>query len=348
MSSSVLDSFQEKVGSGNESIDMLNGKFTVTRIFQGPYLNRIKFTKTFLNQTATGTVFGGTVRFPFQEHPKHKGLFATSAEIKGVLGADITASLGIIKYKTAIITIKYQALSFKQPKDGGSSDNENKGLFDFIEETSDSSVEILQIPGEDIECDDKKQFDQGPQNHIQVFLNINIRQPFVARPHWGQIMDNLGKVNRNLFFTPGGKVAKAGTVRYDGPSDRIKIDALGPQNLLWDISHKFVYNRVGWHFKWCEGGFKELNKHIFEDGDLMAIFFGDEGGPIKDDLDAIQVAENNLQDKKVELAEAITAGASDKAIENIERSIRILTVQRNQLIADQGGTFLDQEVQLND
>ena len=62
MSSSVLDDFQEKVGSGDESIDMLNGKFTVTRIFQGPYLDRIRFTKTFINQTVRSGLFGN-IRF---------------------------------------------------------------------------------------------------------------------------------------------------------------------------------------------------------------------------------------------------------------------------------------------
>ncbi len=340
---SVLDDYEEKVGSGNELIDMLNGKFTVTRIFQGPYLDRIKFVKTFLNQ-AVRKGLHGTIRFPFQEHPKHKGLFATKAAIKGTLGADQTVALGTIEYKTAIITITYEALPFKQPQGAAGDNVENEPLFDFIEETSDASLEILSIPGEDVIVkndadEDEPQHDQGPKRVVIVYLNINIRQPFVAKPQWDQIMQNLGRVNRDIFFTPGGKIALPGTVRYDGPSDRIKIDALGPRNILWDISHKFIYNRHGWHFGWVKGKFRELNPHIFEDGDLMQIFFGQANRGL-DDFALGEI--NDLQDQIQTLIDL-----GELSIVQ-EQRLLLLTVRRDKLIRNMGGNLLDWEPELDD
>jgi len=347
MASSVLDAFREKVGSGNESIDALNGKFTVTRIFQGPYEDRIKFVKTFLNQLAKGTTFGGTIRFPFQEHPKHKGLFATSAEIKGRLGADKIVATNTFKYITAIITIKYQALPFKQPQNQ-SHDNEDKPLLDFVEETSDASVEMIQIPGEDVKVDGVEQHDKGPFNKIAVYYHINIRQPFVSKPHWDQIMDNLGKVNQNLFFTPAVKVAEVNTVRYDGPSDRIKIDALGPRNLQWDITHKFVYNRIGWNKIWKDGAFVAPDDLLFDQGDLMGIFFGDKGGPIKDNLDAIQIANNELILARGALQTEINGANDPHTVSQLETDVRVAFNKRNNLITQMGGTLLDQQNALDD
>ena len=111
------------------------------------------------------------------------------------------------------------------------------------------------------------------------------------------------------------------------------------------MSHKFVYNRVGWHFKWCKGEFKELDNHIFEDGNLMAIFFGADGGPIPEDLQEIQDKQDQIDVKKAELAVLLANRPPHnvQGIANVEREIRILTAQLNQLITNQGGTFLDQE-----
>ncbi len=350
----VLLGYKEKKGSGNESIDMLNGKFTVTRIFQGPYLDRIKFTKTFINRTARSSLFGGTIRLPFQEHPKHKGLYAVSAEIKGILGADKTIidDSDIFKYKTAIVTIKYQALPFAQPNKGTgpSSDREEKPLFDFVEESSDASLEIIQIPGEDIVIDGENQFDQGPKNHTIVYIHINLRQPFVAKPHWDQMMSNAGKVNKDLFFTPAGKVAVPGTVRYDGWSDNIKIDAIGPRNFLWDISHKFVYNRIGWHNEWANGGFKELDNKIFEDGKLMQIFFGlGGGGPVPDLVTDVQDAQDAIDAKNAEIdAENAKDDPDSHTLLELDTELRTLTTVRDQLIADAGGTLLTIQPEIED
>jgi len=353
MASSVLLGYREKKGSGDESINMLDGKFTVTRIFEGPYLDRIKFTKTFLNRTVRGSLFGANIRLPFQEHPKHKGLYATSAEIKGVLGADktIIGDSDIFKYKLAIVTIKYQALPFAQPNrgEGASNDQEEKPLFDFIEETSDASLEILQIPGEDIVEGGENQFDQGPQNHVQVLIHVNIRQPFVAKPHWAQMLANAGKINRGLFFTPAGKIFPALTVRYDGWSDSIKIDAISPQSFLWDISHKFVYNRIGWHNKWIKGGFKELDNKIYEEGNLMEIFFGQNGGgPAADLISEIQLKENQIIVKNTEIQNEIAGNNDAEVVRQLNVERLGLENQRNQLIADAGGTLLTIQPDLQD
>ena len=353
MASVKLD-FEEVVGSGAESIDMLNGKFTVTRIFKGPYLNRIKFAKTFINQVARGSLFGGTIRLPFQEHPKHQGIYATAVDIKGSLGADNTPvgedDETIFKYNIATVTVKYQALPFAQPNsgEGPTHDGEENPLFDYIEETSDAGVELLQIPGEDVVCGGGNQFDQGPQNFISVLINFNIRQPFVASPHWDQMLANAGKVNRDLFFTPAGKVAVAGKVMYQGWSDNIKIDALGPRNFMWDITHKFVYNRIGWHNKWCVGGFQELNPHLYEDGDLMQIFFGaGGGGPNADLINDIEAAQDAIDAKQIELDAAIAA--DDIAlVDQLSTELQVLVNERNQLIADAGGTLLTQQPGLED
>src|SRR5438552_2957035 len=78
--------FTEFKDSGQEEFDWWNGKFGATRIFDGPWLNRIPFVFSLASQVYE--VNGHQVAFPPAFHPEIGGIFACSASIKGMLKTD--------------------------------------------------------------------------------------------------------------------------------------------------------------------------------------------------------------------------------------------------------------------
>ena len=270
--------FTEFKDSGEEDYAWIEGKFEATRIFDGPWENRLDFIVALSWQVYE--VDGQQVLFPPAFHPEIKGIYAVKARVKGLLKTDRNTATNYIKHDIARITVTYDSTPIKGLK-GGDGDNKN-GTDPYIEEGITSSVNIIPIkisipqwtgdtqstpvqsgdpvvgydpvsklplyphytPPETIQ--DFTELKEVSFNKRIVTINYKLRIPLVLKPVWDIIRDCLGCVNELPFTTPSGLVAAPETLLYEGLSGITKRELLNG-DLGWELEHSFNYYKPGWN-----------------------------------------------------------------------------------------------------
>ncbi len=251
--------FTEFKDSGTEDFDFDAGEVNAVRIFDGPWENRHRF--LFENILATvSNVNGENVFSDPSRYPDIPNATAFKASIKGLLKTGLGDEQQIT-HELARITVSYKTHSFSQDGSSGNSQNKNN----YIEESLDTSTELLPLAGEKISYKKEFSYDdgnvgQGPQvittlkklteevhfNYIVKHINYKLRIPIDLAPRWGAITAALGTVNMVPIITPSGLMADRFRLRYDGISGVTKRE-ISAGVLAWELTHSFSFYAPGWN-----------------------------------------------------------------------------------------------------
>ena len=312
-----------------ENYNFDNGSITATRVFEGPWLSRQRFIfGTLLRPLDT---VGGVTLLPSPApYPDANIAFARSVAVLGK-GKSYVKNNGMISWDRAELTVNYSTASGNVAQSiQASNDNESFTNAIYIDESVDFSAEQLSIPGESILIDGFRGGGVDKVSLTIIFADIILTQTQLIRPLWGNITLALGKVNRQVFVTPSGFMAKAETLRYDGPAGNTKVNiknGTGEINErsfplpVWEMSHMFKYNPNSWNkLPDKEGIFKSVvkfgdGKPLFALVDMYSIFGG------KFDTDKL----NCLDDALETLAELL---AGETSFVSPQLEIEIAAAQR--------------------
>lgn len=272
--------------SAEENLDWLNGTVELTRVFDGPWENRLAFVESLLARV--DEVGGTQVIFNPAFYPGYDDAFAYKCAIKGKLKVGRDTTENIITFDMARITVNYTAPKFKFPDKKNPNDTTPSDRL-FVEESLQSSIEILpikiQIPiwtGETTENQIQStdpivgyeafspydplypSYDNsGPDggaaalaagftlkedtvNKTIVIFNYKLKIPIATKIRWANIQEAAGKINSKDFITPSGLIAAPNTLRYDGVSAITKREISG-KVLAWEIEHDFAFYKSGWN-----------------------------------------------------------------------------------------------------
>jgi hypothetical protein len=263
-----------------EQADFLQGEFKVSRWFEGAWNKRFDFIFAEIFQPVNN-VGGFPVYGILARYPDYPAALATGIEITGRGSSSDAGNDGQVSWERALIRVDYSTVPALIEQ---GSPEEGNPLY--IEETIDAHLEMLTVKGEDVAkvADDEKLHDKGAQDIVIVMATIGLTELFRINPNWNVVGSLLGKVNSVAVQTPSGFNVAAGNLRYDGPSAKTQVLVADFQNPainipeIWNIAHRFEFNRHGWNNKLVDGEWVEV-KHpvtggsLYETDDLRKIFF---------------------------------------------------------------------------
>lgn len=278
-----------------ERFDWESGEITATRIFKGPWEDRIDFVNDHLDK----------------EYPDLPQAKLANVEILGIGVASVNSDTGQASWDTAQLTVTYKTLQQETPasptKPQTVEDFSNRR---FIEESLEGRVEILQVDASDYWVDSAANAQQFGTQYLQenegLRLNaldkinlldpteiLTLKQQFVGVPFWTEMHMARGKVNNNCFIAPSGIAFAAESLRYDGTTGRTKIDVdtRGSEDNpfpVWELEHSFAHKIVGWNTRLVDGKWQRIvagrddgaggliqgNFPLFQNANLYSIFFG--------------------------------------------------------------------------
>ena len=243
--------FTEFRESPKISIDIDSGQVNITRVYDGVWANRFLFTQYLIGDTTE--VDGNLTIIPPATDPDIPQALCNKVDIEGLLtiGKD---SDNIITHSLARITASYALPNRNSPTGDDSTPDDPDNTFINIEESFDSSVEILHI-----DRIAPAYFTNGPFAISRVIdqdfkvivpiINYKLRQPLILNPRWGDINNSLGSLNSKAFTTPSGHTAPIGTLLYLGPSGIVKREfgQITQSFIAYDITHSFSYRKHPWN-----------------------------------------------------------------------------------------------------
>jgi len=254
-----------------ESYDLANGKITVTRRVFGNWNLRIQFLKEFFlltpEQGGLGNIYKSGASYP--DIPE---CFAVRAELVGRGESSLNPVNGQIQWERAAIDLIYE--TSPQTQDDGSGEDDDLAKSNWLTESVSTSQEFLHVDGRNIVAadDGEQQGENGPFDILNVLLNLELHQEHIPVPPWQSIFNTLGKVNKNVFISPQLLIFPKETLRYDGPTGMTKINLVDGE-IIWDITHHYVGNRLNWNKKINDAGQFEAmelkgGRKLFEEGNL--------------------------------------------------------------------------------
>lgn len=274
--------FTEWKESGVEDYDLENGLKEYVRIFDGPWINRLKFITDLTSQLTEveGNQVITTGEKSIAFYPDDQTARAYKVNVQPKLATD-KDSKNFIRHAMARVTVNYKPYTYSFPND------RNPLQANLIEESVESSVEILPLKtttqvytgdtrlgtpltyGDPIigytQYTDPKvpvypQYDDSNGETYKDFLKLKeitrtkrvtilhykLKIPLVLRPRWTHINNSLSCVNKYIAITPSGLVAPIGTLRYDGFSSITKRETV-TGGFGWEMEHVFSYYKPGWN-----------------------------------------------------------------------------------------------------
>lgn len=287
MAGSLAGGFGEFTGAGNDNsgeevLNIVEGTGSHRRWFKGPWDTRYDFVEEEL-LVAAGT-------FPAR-HPDNPLLFIHVIRIKGLGESSWDDDNKKTTWERALVIAEYK--TFEGSTGGDDPDSgtpEDYAKQKFVEESADSNIELITIPGEEIkkESDGLKLHMKGPFHRPFITESINIKIPRVLNPPWYAYNYLAGRINDSAFITPSGRAFQVGTLRFDGFTSETKINlnfnltGVDEDEIIapfYTLNLKFEYNWHGWNRKFIDGTWEDIqlssndNPLLVED-DLWTLFFG--------------------------------------------------------------------------
>lgn len=327
----IYEDFVEKTpigGQGNtqESLDSISGQISATRMFEGSWEKRLDFVFEYLFGKVQLTDDDTTFLLP-KAYPDIPSIYVSSVFMTG----KGTPTYDTLKKRTiwerVVIEVFYTR---KNNKSDGTLDEENYTNNVFIDESIDSHVEVLTVPGAEVEIDGVKQHEKGEELKVIPTATIILSRNDVIAPPWFFVNHLFGKVNSQVFITPSGYVCVPETLRFDGPTGKTKVNIFDGGGLLeeeafpfpvWDFSLKFEHNPNGWNRKFVDGEFKVMRvngKRKYALGDMWGLIFGrGVAGPFADQLNIINF-NNAIIEAQLELGNGFDNPDVQNAIQAIK------------------------------
>ncbi len=257
--------FVEDKESGEENYDVEQGTINATRIFLGPWENRLDFIKTYLLSIPTATEDGDTIHLPPNTYPIASGAIATRVHVKGFSTTDNQLDAGKFKDRTFI---KHElvrlTVGYKVPAgiDGANYAENTEEVFDrdhfYIEERIDTTTEIVEFRASDFVDNAGNVVDIGGTKVINktiTLVHIQISMPILLNPDWNRYILGLGHINwgfgdggvSNVIFPSGIKFGTA-TLLYDGINGITKYE-MGDQKIGWSFTLNFTFRALPWWYE---------------------------------------------------------------------------------------------------
>ncbi len=244
--------FGERKGSCNENYDFYDGTIEATRLFIGPWENRIDFIKSKVMAEITPGENNNQSIIPPNSYPDNPAATAYKADVKGIfVDGQNEEDQFQITYKYAAITVHYKIFPFGLPG-GGTVDVE------FIQETVEATSELIPIPYNFDVFDDSpgyklagvtklKGHRDGKLNKVITILHYKLTIPIVVEPDFEILGAYSGRVNGDYrFLLPSGYIADTDTMRYDGFSS-VSRREISHNRLAWSITLNFAFYVGGWN-----------------------------------------------------------------------------------------------------
>lgn len=241
-----------------ESIDISNGTIKAKRKFRGPWDDRFQFLAGFI--PTISPLNGSSFSYDLYTYPDIPSCVVQSAQITGKLVPNKLGTEEQISYDKAEITVDYQTDGRNIFLTGGATGG-NPPSPDDVPVTSTaysvkSVVELIKFDGKNVQRNDGvKQHDKGSYNYRLVTTEIDVTYFDTTSPDFTSAFDNVGCLNTAtigledmLFYLP---FFSQSTLRYDGIVGNTKLHlrsivAGTSPILVWEVTHKLVYNRLGW------------------------------------------------------------------------------------------------------
>ena len=274
--------FQEYTGDGQaptrERFDFESGEITATRIFKGPWENRIDFIHDHLD-----------VRYP--DIPQ---AVLANIDILGLGVSSVNDTTGQAEWERVQLTVNYKTLQQETPSNPRGEQNlDDFSKRRFIEEAIEGGVEMQQTEGASWQIADgepnagDKLNELDKINKLLPLETLTIKQNFLGIPNWMEMHLARGKVNNNAWISPSGIPFASESLRYDGTTadTKIDIDTRGSEDSpfpVWELTHKFSHNVFNWNKRWHKGQyqrfidntFPSFQTNLFPQADMYSIFFG--------------------------------------------------------------------------
>ncbi len=259
--------FVEDKDSGEENYDVEQGTIDATRIFIGPWENRLDFIKTYLLSIPTATEDGDTIHLPPNTYPIASGAIATRVHVKGFSTTDNQLDAGkfedrtFIKHELVRLTVGYKV---PQGIDGANYAENTEEVFDrdhfYIEERIDTTTEIVEFRASDFVDANDNVVDIGGTkvfNKTITLVHIQISMPILLNPDWNRYILGLGHINQffgdfggaagEVIF-PSGLKCPNSTLLYDGLNGITKYE-MGDQRIGWSFTLNFVFKSLPWTYE---------------------------------------------------------------------------------------------------
>lgn len=230
--------YKELYGSGEEYFDFLVGGWKATRVFFGPWENRLDFLDAIFYTVTQGS--NAAIYVPGAVYPEIANLIPTNAKIQGKLDHSNEGALGQISYAAARIEIEYNSVIITTPggENPGGEPTDPETIPRFAQVSISGGIETLVVPGEELVDEDNNPLIDVRAVRQIPFGTIKVTFFHVINPIFGYLEYYPGLVNSGPFTLPNGLTYGAATLLYDG-YEAEKTFLLN-QTTTWQVSLTFL------------------------------------------------------------------------------------------------------------